>query len=206
VIYMFEDKFIVSVTKLTGFISKNKFDSIPQRTPYYHMGATITDSVLQAGLNYRQVVYPRILKLLKEFPDYKTTCDFVILMQVFPLKELISWRNEKKLERIKTLSWFFYDNQIENEDHLALWMNNKNNLLKLAQIEGVGPKTIDYLKMLSGNQAIAVDRHLFKFLELADITIETYQEANAIYCKAAEMLKISQYELDRKVWLFMSKA
>jgi endonuclease III len=85
-------------------------------------------------------------------------------------------------------------------------MNNKNNLLKLAQIEGVGPKTIDYLKMLSGNQAIAVDRHLFKFLELADITIETYQEANAIYCKAAEMLKISQYELDRKVWLFMSKA
>jgi len=104
------------------------------------------------------------------------------------------------------LSWFFYDNQIENEDHLALWMNNKNNLLKLAQIEGVGPKTIDYLKMLSGNQAIAVDRHLFKFLELADITIETYQEANAIYCKAAETLKISQYELDRKVWLFMSKA
>jgi len=170
------------------------------------MGATITDSVLQAGLNYRQVVYPRILKLLKEFPDYKTTCDFIILMQVFPLKELISWRNEKKLERIKTLSWFFYDNQIENEDHLALWMNNKNNLLKLAQIEGVGPKTIDYLKMLSGNQAIAVDRHLFKFLELADITIETYQEANAIYCKAAETLKISQYELDRKVWLFMSKA
>ncbi|NLI13966.1 hypothetical protein [Pelotomaculum propionicicum] len=203
---MFDDKFIASAKKLISFISKNTFDSITQRTPYYHMGATITDSVLQAGLNYSHVVYPRILKLLKEFPDYKTTCDFIILMQIFPLNDLISWRNEKKLERIKKLSWFFYNNKIENEDQLATWLNDKNNLPKLAQIEGIGPKTIDYLKMLSGSQAIAVDRHLFKFLELANITVKTYQEANAIYCKVAEMLKISQYELDRKIWLFMSNS
>jgi thermostable 8-oxoguanine DNA glycosylase len=76
----------------------------------------------------------------------------------------------------------------------------------LRQINGIGPKTIDYLKMLSGVQAIAIDRHLFSFLELAGILNRSYNEANLIYSKASELLGISKYELDRKVWLYMSKA
>ena len=203
---MLNYEFITSAEKLIGFISSNKFEDITQRTPYYHMGATITDSVLQAGLNYNHVVYPRVLSLLKEYPDYKTTCDFLILMQIIPLTDLISWKNKKKLERIENLSYFFYNQKIENEDQLALWLNSNDNLPMLSKLEGVGPKTIDYLKMLSGNQSIAVDRHLFKFLELAGITKKTYQEAHSIYCKAAEILNITQYELDKKIWLYMSGA
>ncbi|HEY5561573.1 MAG TPA: hypothetical protein VIK72_07410 [Clostridiaceae bacterium] len=60
--------------------------------------------------------------------------------------------------------------------------------------------------MLSGKQAIPIDRHLFKFLELAGIVVKTYEEANSIYCKAAEKLNIKQYELDKKIWTYMSKS
>jgi len=203
---MLNNDLIDSANKLISFFSKFKFDAISQWKPYYHMGATITDSVLQAGLNYSNIVYPRVMNLLYEFPDYKTTCDFIILMKIFPLEKIISLKNSKKLERIKTLSWFLYENRIENEDQLAIWLNDKSNIDRLSQIEGIGPKTIDYLKMLSGNQAVAVDRHLFRFLELAGISIRTYEEARAVYCKAAEILEISQFELDRKVWSFMSNA
>jgi len=191
--------------RLADFIRQKEFDPITQRTPYYHMGATITDSILQAGLNYRHVVYPRVLKLLTKFSDYRTTCDFIILMQVVPLTDLVDWKNEKKLQRISDLSWFLFNNGIENEDQLAIWLDTEKNINQLREISGVGPKTVDYLKMLSGNQAIAIDRHLFTFLELAGIPNQTYHEANSIYSKTSELLGMSKYELDRKVWLYMSK-
>lgn len=190
---------------LASFIRKKEFEPVTQRIPYYHMGATITDSILQAGLNYRHVVYPRVLSLLTKYPNYRTTCDFIILMQVFPLSELIDWKNEKKLQRIIDLSKFFFDNGIENEDNLSLWLGNVENLGQLKKINGVGAKTVDYLKMLSGNQALAIDRHLFAFLELAGIFYRTYQEANTIYSKASELLGLNKYELDRQVWLYMSE-
>lgn len=196
------------ITKLVDCISKNmnRFDPVMQRTPYYHMGATITDAILQAGLNYQHVVYPRVSNLLTKFCDYKTTCDFIILMQTIPLKELINWSNEQKLERITKLCWFLFENQIENEDQLANWLDDNENISKITEIKGIGPKTTDYLKMLSGKQAIPIDRHLFKFLELAGIVVKTYEEANLLYCKAAERLNIQQYELDKKIWMYMSKA
>lgn len=196
-----------NVQKLFDYIQINEkmFDPVTQRTPYYHMGATITDSILQAGLNYKNVVYPRVAKLLKEFEDYKTTCDFIILFQTIPLNDLINWNNTVKLERITELSWFLYKNKIENEDNLSLWLNADDNIIKLLQIKGIGPKTIDYLKMLSGKQAIPIDRHLFGFLNLAGVFVKTYEEAHSIYCKVAEILNIKLYELDKKVWVFMSK-
>ncbi len=203
---MFESEFNRYVERLVKFIQDKNFQPITQRTPYYHMGATITDSVLQAGLSYRNVVYPRILKLLTEYSDYTTTCDFIILMQAVPLMKLIDWKNEKKLQIINNLCWLFFNNDIMNEDHLALWLNNEGNIEQLSLINGVGPKTIDYLKMLSGNQAIAIDRHLFRFLELAGICNRSYQEASLLYHKASELLGMSKYELDKNVWLYMSKS
>ena len=192
-------------TKLVDFIQTKEFALITQRKPYYHMGATITDAILQAGLNYHYVVYPRVLKILTEYSDYKTTCDFIILMQVFPLTEIVDCKNSKKLQRIRDLSWFLYNNGIENEDQLAKWLDIEKNISPLRKVDGIGPKTIDYLKILSGNQAVAIDRHLFAFLELAGIFHCSYNEASLIYAKAAELLNISQYELDKKIWLYMVK-
>jgi endonuclease III len=201
---MSDDNIFKSAIGLANFIKMKNFMSTKQREPYYHMGATITDSILQAGMNYRHVVFPRILELLYEYPNYTTTCDFLILIQTIPLEKLINWKNERKLNSIEKLSWFLYENGIENENLLASWLNNHENIIQLSSIKGIGAKTIDYLKLLSGNQAIAIDRHLFKFLNMAGIDIHSYQEASEIYCKTAEILKISKYELDRQIWFYMS--
>lgn len=143
--------------------------------------------------------------MLKKYGDYRTTCDFIILIQTISLRELIDWNNAAKLERIMQLSWFLFENKVENGDDLATWLNDNDHLLKLTRIKGIGPKTIDYLKMLSGKQAIPIDRHLFKFLELAGVIVKTYEEANALYCMAADKLNIKRYELDKKIWMYMSK-
>ena len=89
---------------------------------------------------------------------------------------------------------------------VAKWLDIERNIGQLRKVDGIGPKIIDYLKILAGDQAIAIDRHLFAFLELAGIPLCSYQEASLIYSKAAELLNISQYELDKKIWTYMSKA
>lgn len=197
---------LLKARKLISYISSTQHDFIPvtQRPPYYHMGATIVDSILQAGLNYKSVVYPRVKKLLLEYPQYKTTCDFLILMQIIPLTKLIDWKNTIKLDRITNLSWFLYNNKIETETNLANWLSSLDNIQKVLKVPGMGNKTIDYLKMLSGEPAIAIDRHLFKYLELAGIVIKSYEEANKLYCYAAKTLNITLYELDKKIWTYMS--
>lgn len=201
---MLEHEFTEAALRLASYISAKNFAPITQHTPYYHMGATIVDSVLQAGLNYRHVVYPRVLKLLQEYPQYATTCDFLILIQVVPLQDLVNWRNHRKLETIEHIAWLLYNRHVENEDQLSHWLEMDDSISCLLRIGGVGPKTVDYMKMLSGRPSIAIDRHLFKFLELAGVTAHTYVEAHSVYIKAAEVLKRDVYELDRQVWQYMS--
>ena len=194
------------VQKLVNYIifKQSEFNPITQKTPYYHMGATITDAILQAGMNYKSVVYPRVEKLLTNYSDYRSTCDFIILFKTEPLKKIINWANDEKLKRIENLTWFLFERGINNEDELSLWLTEEENVTNLRKIKGIGPKTIDYLKMLSGTQAIPIDRHLFKFLELAGIFTSKYEYANKLYSNAAEALKLRKTELDSKIWSYMT--
>ncbi len=196
----------IAAAQLAAYFLNSEGVAAPKihQQPYHHMGATITDAVLQAGMNYKYVVYPRVLYLLHNFADFKTTCDFLILMQAVPLKELVRWKNERKLRSIATLTWLFQGADIQNEEELAQWLESDKNLNELLKVEGIGPKTIDYLKMLSGNQSIAIDRHLFKYLRLANITVSEYADAHAIYCVASQMLGIDLYSFDRIIWTAMS--
>ena len=192
--------------KLIQYIAKTEHNFVPvtQRTPYNHMGATIVDGILQAGLNYKTVVYPRVKKLLITYPEYKTTCDFLILIQTIPLNKLINWNNVVKINRITELSWFLYNNSVETEADLGIGLRNKKNKDKLLNINGIGNKTVDYLTMLSGKPAIAIDRHMFKYLEYAGVIVKSYEEANKIYSYVANQLNMTFYELDKKIWTYMS--
>ena len=203
---MISNEQILKTEKLLQYIAKTEHNFVPvtQKTPYNHMGATIVDSILQAGLNYKTVVYPRVEKLLLSYSAYKTTCDFLILIQTIPLNKLINWNNKIKINRITDLSWFLYNNSIETESDLGIWLCNIENEQKLLQINGIGNKTVDYLKMLSGKPAIAIDRHLFKYLEYAGVVVKSYEEANKIYLYAAKYLNMTFYELDKKIWTYMS--
>jgi hypothetical protein len=49
-------------------------------------------------------------------------------------------------------------------------------LQKLLSIKGIGPKTVDYFKILVGVSTAAIDRHLLNFLKLAGLTPAGYRE------------------------------
>ncbi|MEW6068163.1 MAG: hypothetical protein AB1610_07735 [Nitrospirota bacterium] len=72
----FEEK----VEKLSKYIKSLKDFKIVKPdipVPYNHMGATITDAMLQAGTTWDTVVKPRIKKLLN-YSEAKTTTGFLI--------------------------------------------------------------------------------------------------------------------------------
>lgn len=68
--------------------SLSGFELVPPGYPYNHMGATITDAILQAGQNWRTVVKPRIEKV-KQYPTAKTTSGFISTFSSVGLKVLI---------------------------------------------------------------------------------------------------------------------
>lgn len=201
------DNLDISVQKVVQLLEKipHNYTEITQRTPYYNMAATLTDSVLQAGMNYKNVVYPRVYNILHKYADYHTTCDFIILFQTIPIEEIIQWKNKRKQDTICELAWFLYEQHVNIEDDLAKWILDDENAEKLLEINGIGRKTIDYLKLLSGQQAIPIDRHMFQFLELAGILKVDYKEASNILRKTASFLQIGESVLDKTIWNYMSE-
>lgn len=196
------DKSVQNVINLIDKIPHN-YAEITQRTPYYNMAATLTDAVLQAGMNYKSVVYPRVYNILNKYSEYRTTCDFIILFQTIPIEEIIQWKNKRKQDTICDLAWYLYKCNVNTEDDLAEWILDDENAESLLNINGIGRKTIDYIKLLSGQQAIPIDRHMFQFLEIAGILTTNYKEASRIMRKTAAILEVGESVLDKTIWNYM---
>lgn len=173
--------------------------------PYNHMGATITDAMLQAGTTWNTVVKPRIQKILK-YPEARTTTGFLNLIKRMDIKTLLQWNDSEKPNRILKAIDFFIEETIETETDLKIWLENDANIKKLKKLRGVGNKTADYFKILSGISTSAVDRHMIEFLKRAgiDISISDYSEAREIINMAAQEKCIDKSILDYSIWKYMS--
>jgi hypothetical protein len=173
-------------------------------SPYGHMGATLADAALQAGVRYETVVRARVQRLLREHPHANTTSAFSALLRERGAKEVLTW-NGRKLETLDQLIAFLLHEQIETEPQLAAWINQPGNLDRLRGIKGIKDKTANYIKILVGGQSVAVDRHLFRFLAEAGAPTSDYSVAHATIGKAAERLGVEPAVLDHSIWRYMSE-
>lgn len=179
---------------------------------YNHIGATLTETVLQAGLNYKGVVKPKVLQIMQH-PEAKTVKGFLALTKdgTEKYKKIIHWNDDKKPDLVIKLAKFFDREGVNTEADLKKWLQDSKNPEKLRKIKGIGPKTIDYLKILVGIPNCAIDRHLFNFIEQAGIKLEQtgydnqYKEAQNIIEKTAEDLKTDKSVLDYSIWSYMSQ-
>lgn len=171
-----------------------------------NMGATIIDGILQAGLNYKTVVKPRVDKFKNEYRDIKTTTQFYNLIQTKNLSEIINMKGQK-LERIETLVKFLKNEKVETEDDFYLWLSKEENTLFLSNLKGIKTKTIEYLKILTGHKnTVAIDVRLRNFISLCCNGIEITNDkfAYEILMKVAEKLRIEPATLDFSIWSYMT--
>jgi len=171
---------------------------------YEHMGATITDTVLQAGLNYRTVVEPRVQALRQKYPGAKSTTGFLNTIAYEGLKTLLDWNHPEKPQRVLEMTYFFSNERIETEGDLRKWMSHPGNSQLLLGLRGVGPKTLDYLKLLIGIPSVAVDRHIRVVVQEAGLTYKRYADVKEVVGITAEILDVELGSLDRAIWSYMS--
>lgn len=170
---------------------------------YEHMGATIADAGLQAGLNYRAVVLPRIKRILENYPIAKTTSGFLSAIEIYGLQLLIDWSHHEKSRRITEMALLFAHRNVETEEQLADWLMKPCNLIELRSINGIGPKTVDYIQKLVGVSSIPIDRHLRRFANWAGLQLNDYSELECSFRFAADLLGIDRRQLDTVIWTYV---
>lgn len=169
---------------------------------YDHIGACLTDSVLQAGLKYETVVEPRVHEVLA-MEEARTTSGFKALLDREGTKKVLRWKDDAKPECLEELVGLLLDEGVETEWGLKAWLNLDNDH-KLRAIKGIGPKTVDYIKMLVGIHTVAVDRHIRKFVEQAGYEVNSYKQVRDLVSQTANELGTDPSSLDHSIWVYMS--
>ena len=180
------------------------FKFIPPN-PYNHVGALFTDIILQSGLNYSNVVRPRVARLFRIFPKANTVSSFENIINEYGIQYVINWKSEIKGNRILSLIEYCKFEGIEYENDLKVYLTKKENCTKLLSLKGIGPKTIDYTLKLLCVDTVAVDRHVFNFVLKAGLDTNDYYRVKQIVEYAADLLQSSRIKLDSFIWLTMSK-
>jgi len=161
--------------------------------------------MLQSGVRYETVVKPRVTKISR-YTEAEASTGFLKLLERVGERKLLDWSDTEKPRRVLKVTRFFVEEHIETEEDLKNWLKNEANIVKLKKLRGIGDKTADYFKNLVGISTSAVDRHLIKFLNQANINvkIDEYVKAREIINRAAETLKIDKSIFDHSIWKYMS--
>lgn len=177
---------------------------IPNKPSYSHIGGLFTDIVLQTGLNYNNIVKPRVLKIINHYPDAYNVKGFSKIIENKGLSELINWKHPTKLQRIINLITFAKINNIDTCNELRVFLTSMVNRSLLLEINGFGPKTLDYALKLLNFDTVAVDRHIASFVKRAGINIQNYYHIKSIVEYAADFMNISRTSIDYSIWRYMS--
>lgn len=178
----------------------------PEVCPYRdHIGALFTDAILQAGVNYRSVVRPRVESVLIRFPEAVTVTTFSKVLDRYGVREVLHWNNSAKTRRMEDLVSFCSYHDIETAEDLTYFLNSDLGEKQLKEINGIGNKTCDYMKRLLGFDTVAVDRHIREFLVDADIMFDDYFEIKEVVEFAADIIGSSRRSLDYSIWTYMSQ-
>ena len=171
-----------------------------RRSTYDHAGALLADAILQAGLSYRSVVLPRVGRILKEFPEANCVNALVSLIKKGGTAYLLDWQHPTKVERFDHLVEFLHKAKVNTAADIRTALHSEKFRIDLRSLNGIGPKTIDYMSCLVGIESIAVDRHIKTFAARAGLDNDDYDFLKNAFCFAADLLSISRREFDAWVW------
>lgn len=171
-----------------------------QRPDYGHAGAVLADSILQAGLNYRAVVLPRVQRILCLYPKIDTISTLLPLVDGGRSGDFLDWQHPVKISRFDQLVRFMHREGLNTTAEIREALGSVRFRSDLQSLSGVGPKTVDYMCCLVGIDSIAVDRHIKTFAAKAGLLENDYEFLKLSFCFAADLLSISRREFDAWVW------
>lgn len=175
------------------------------REPVNHLGAILADSALQAGLNYRTVVKVRVDRIKALFPEAANLSGVFDLIGRGGVCDFLLWRHPVKVSRFISLAEALGEHGIEDVLLLQERLLDVGFRDRLLAINGVGPKTVDYLCCLVGLDCVAIDRHIRVFASNAGVQITDYYALKTIISYAADLLGVSRRDFDAWIWGHLSQ-
>ncbi len=179
------------------------FRVLPPEAPPTHIGAVLVDAALQAGLNYDNVVKPRV-EAVEAIVGARTAKGFLELLAARGAESVLSWSPGRKPRLVVALTELLVTEGVDTVDDLRAWLQNSANISKLSSLHGVGPKTVDYLKSLAGLPSVAIDVHLERFLHAAGVSPADYHDGRSLIEGAADRMGIDRTALDYSIWYYMA--
>lgn len=173
-----------------------------RRFSWGHVGAIVTDSILQAGMNYMSVVQPRVLRV-RAHSAAQTTSGFLCIIREVGAERLLSWRGRRP-QRVTSLAEFLRCEGLETASQIRCWIGDEANRTRLLALDGVGQKTVDYFASLCGQDGVAVDRHVRRFVSRSGVRRQSYEDVRQIVEWAADLLGVRRSDLDAAIWRFES--
>jgi 3-methyladenine DNA glycosylase/8-oxoguanine DNA glycosylase len=181
------------------------FTFIERQAAHQHMGATIAEAILQAGMRYRAQVVPRVRRIRHDYPEATTSSAFLAILDRNTPEQVINIHG-RKAGYVRALTDLLVGEQVETEADLRTWLDDADHVALLLAITGVGNKTVSYLRLLLGcPDDVAVDTHLRAFLAAAGVTTAGYADAAAVVAGAAEILGVTQATLDVSIWAYQGR-
>lgn len=187
---------IANHAKAEGVFSEEKHP----RVTCAHLGAVLADSVLQAGLNYKTVVRPRVLAIQRKHPSCYTISSLVWLIKNGETGAFLNWHHREKISRFESLVVFLQMWGVEDVQDLQAGLVSEDFCDAIQSVNGIGPKTVDYMACLVGIDSIAVDRHVRAFAKTVGIENGDYHFLRAAFCCAADLLSLPRREFDAWLW------
>lgn len=176
------------------------FEEKHPRATCEHLGAVLADSVLQAGLNYTTVVRPRVVAILRAHSNRLTISSLVALIQDGQTSAFLNWRHHEKVTRFEALVIFLKEWGIEDVKDLRAGLASEEFCDAIQTVNGIGPKTVDYMACLVGIDSIAVDRHVRTFAKTVGVKNDDYHFLRKSFCCAADLLSLPRREFDAWLW------
>jgi hypothetical protein len=168
--------------------------------PHGHIGATIADCILQAHNRYSSVE-PRITRILTKWPAATTVTAVLKLLASVPATQFLNWHGLDRANRFCEVLHLLKAEGVESESDLRAWLDKDVNLSKLWAINGIGPKTVRYFRIMVGLQDVAIDRRLLKFFAVAGIPINA--DARDIVNLAADLASVPRRDFDHSIWCYV---
>jgi hypothetical protein len=172
----------------------------PVRPAIDHIGAALADCILQAGLNYRTVVRPRVERIQTVYPLAASLSGVKAIIDSGQITDFLCWHHHSKLSRFMGLVGLLCGDDVEKVSDLRDWLMHTSARDRMMSLHGVGPKTFDYLCCLVGIDRIAVDRHVISFASEAGVAAGRYDDLQAVVSYAADLLGMPRRDFDAWIW------
>ncbi|MDH6681049.1 hypothetical protein M2284_005292 [Rhodococcus sp. LBL1] len=200
------------VEKVLAHVALVGLEPTEDERKWEHMGGLLTDAALQPRARYKAAVLPRVRRVIAEWPDAKTTSGFRVRLANEDLPAFLAWSSSSpKIQKIHDLAAVIHSLRVETVDELGDRFRDPEleaeTRSALRRVGHVGPKTLDYIAILTGsNNHVAVDQHLAGFVAAAGVSTSTYDYVAEVVRDAARELKCSPGALDGAIWNYMSAA